>query len=77
MPAPKRGEIVRQIGDALRAKREALGHLISLEMVCVMLVACTRAGGFSPPMRHSLWRKQPRAGGQCHCRVRCPATVWR
>ncbi len=32
-PAPKRGEIVRQIGDALRAKRDALGHLISLEMV--------------------------------------------
>jgi aldehyde dehydrogenase family 7 protein A1 len=31
-PAPKRGEIVRQIGDALRAKREALGHLVSLEM---------------------------------------------
>ena len=32
MPAPKRGEIVRQIGDALRAKRDALGHLVSLEM---------------------------------------------
>lgn len=31
-PAPKRGEIVRQIGDALRAKRDALGHLVSLEM---------------------------------------------
>jgi aldehyde dehydrogenase family 7 member A1 len=32
MPAPKRGEIVRQIGDAMRVKREALGHLVSLEM---------------------------------------------
>ena len=32
LPAPKRGEIVRQIGDALRAKREALGALVSLEM---------------------------------------------
>lgn len=31
-PAPRRGEIVRQIGDALRAKREALGALVSLEM---------------------------------------------
>jgi len=31
-PAPARGEIVRKIGDALRAKREALGQLISLEM---------------------------------------------
>jgi acyl-CoA reductase-like NAD-dependent aldehyde dehydrogenase len=32
MPAPKRGEIVRQIGDALREKRDALGALVSLEM---------------------------------------------
>ena len=31
-PAPVRGEIVRQIGDAMRAKREALGALVSLEM---------------------------------------------
>lgn len=29
---PKRGEIVRQIGDELRQKREALGKLVSLEM---------------------------------------------
>lgn len=32
LSAPKRGEIVRQIGDALRDKREALGKLVSLEM---------------------------------------------
>jgi NAD-dependent aldehyde dehydrogenases len=31
-PAPKRGEIVRQIGDALRANKEALGKLVSYEM---------------------------------------------
>lgn len=31
-PAPKRGEIVRQIGDALRAKKEPLGRLVSYEM---------------------------------------------
>lgn len=31
-PAPKRGEIVRQIGDALREKVNDLGALISLEM---------------------------------------------
>jgi aldehyde dehydrogenase family 7 protein A1 len=31
-PAPKRGEIVRQIGEAVRAKKKALGSLISLEM---------------------------------------------
>jgi aldehyde dehydrogenase (NAD+) len=31
-PAPKRGEIVRQIGDALRANKQALGELVSYEM---------------------------------------------
>ena len=31
-PAPKRGEIVRQIGDALREKKEPLGKLVSYEM---------------------------------------------
>jgi aldehyde dehydrogenase (NAD+) len=31
-PAPKRGEVVRQIGEALRAKKEALGQLVSYEM---------------------------------------------
>jgi aldehyde dehydrogenase (NAD+) len=32
IPAPKRGEIVRQIGEALRAKKEDLGKLVSYEM---------------------------------------------
>lgn len=32
MPAPKRGEIVRQFGDKLREKKEALGTLVSYEM---------------------------------------------
>ncbi|MCL4142134.1 UNVERIFIED_CONTAM: hypothetical protein GTU68_038094 [Idotea baltica] len=31
-PAPKRGEIVRQIGDALRRHKEPLGKLVSYEM---------------------------------------------
>ncbi|HNJ57693.1 MAG TPA: aldehyde dehydrogenase family protein, partial [Chitinophagaceae bacterium] len=31
-PAPKRGEIVRQIGNALREKKEPLGKLVSYEM---------------------------------------------
>ena len=31
-PAPVRGEIVRQIGDALRAKKDALGALLTHEM---------------------------------------------
>jgi aldehyde dehydrogenase (NAD+) len=32
LPAPKRGEYVRLIGNALREKKEALGALIALEM---------------------------------------------
>ncbi len=32
LPAPKRGEIVRQLGDKLRAKKDALGALVSYEM---------------------------------------------
>ncbi len=32
VPAPRRGEIVRQVGEALRQKKEALGALVSLEM---------------------------------------------
>lgn len=32
MPAPQRGEIVRQFGEKLRAKKEALGKLVSYEM---------------------------------------------
>lgn len=31
-PAPKRGEIVRQIGEKLRDQKEALGYLVSYEM---------------------------------------------
>ena len=32
MPAPQRGEIVRQFGEKLRDKKEALGKLVSYEM---------------------------------------------
>ncbi|MFM7022950.1 MAG: aldehyde dehydrogenase family protein [Flavobacteriales bacterium] len=32
VPAPKRGEIVRQIGEALREHKQALGELVSYEM---------------------------------------------
>jgi aldehyde dehydrogenase (NAD+) len=31
-PAPKRGEVVRQVGEELRRKKEALGKLVSYEM---------------------------------------------
>jgi aldehyde dehydrogenase (NAD+) len=32
VPAPRRGEIVRQLGEELRAHKEPLGQLVSLEM---------------------------------------------
>ncbi|NIP42457.1 MAG: aldehyde dehydrogenase family protein [candidate division Zixibacteria bacterium] len=32
MPAPKRGEIVRQFGLALREKKDALGRMVTIEM---------------------------------------------
>ncbi len=32
VPAPKRGEVVRQLGNALRAHKEDLGALVTLEM---------------------------------------------
>lgn len=32
VPAPKRGEIIRQIGQALREQKDSLGSLVSLEM---------------------------------------------
>lgn len=32
VPAPKRGEVVRQIGNALREHKDALGSLVALEM---------------------------------------------
>ena len=32
IPAPQRGEIIRQVGEGLRAKKEALGALVTMEM---------------------------------------------
>ncbi len=32
VPAPKRGELVRKVGNAIREQKDALGRLISLEM---------------------------------------------
>ncbi len=32
VPAPKRGEIVRKLGNAMRDKKDALGRLVTLEM---------------------------------------------
>jgi len=38
-PAPKRGEIIRLIGESIRSKKEALGKLISLEMGKILMEA--------------------------------------
>ena len=39
LPAPRRGEVVRRIGEALRANLQDLGSLVSLEMgECVLLL---------------------------------------
>ena len=32
VPAPKRGEVVRELGNELRARKDALGAMVSLEM---------------------------------------------
>ncbi len=32
LPAPKRGELVRRLGERLRARKESLGRLVSIEM---------------------------------------------
>ena len=40
MPAPKRGEIVREIGIALREYKEPLGRLVTLEMGKIVKEGC-------------------------------------
>ena len=60
VPAPKRGEVVRNIGDKLRKYKEALGSLVSYEMgkslqeglgeVQEMIDICDFAVGQSPPI---------------------------
>lgn len=56
-PAPRRGELVRQLGEELRAEREVLGRLVTLEAgkilsegvgeVQEMIDICTFAAGLS------------------------------
>ncbi len=69
MPAPQRGEIVRQIGQKLRQYKEALGTLVSLEMgkiyqeglgeVQEMIDICDFAVGLSRQL-HGLTMKSER-----------------
>lgn len=71
MPAPKRGEIVRQFGNKLRAYKEDLGKLVSYEMgksyqeglgeVQEMIDICDFAVGLSRQL-HGLTIKSERPG---------------
>jgi len=71
MPAPKRGEIVRQVGDALRENKQALGQLVSYEMgkslqegygeVQEMIDICDLAVGLSRQL-HGLTMHSERPG---------------
>lgn len=57
VPAPKRGELVRLLGEELRSAKEALGHLVTIEAgkivseglgeVQEMIDICTYAAGLS------------------------------
>ena len=71
MPAPQRGEIVRQFGQKLREKKEALGKLVSYEMgkslqeglgeVQEMIDICDFAVGLSRQL-HGLTMHSERSG---------------
>ncbi len=70
-PAPKRGEVIRQIGDALRKNKESLGNLVSYEMgkslqegygeVQEMIDICDLAVGLSRQL-HGLTMHSERPG---------------
>ena len=70
-PAPKRGEVVRQIGEALRREKENLGRLVSYEMgkslqegygeVQEMIDICDFAVGLSSQL-HGLTMHSERPG---------------
>lgn len=71
MPAPQRGEVIRQFGDKLREKKEALGKLVSYEMgksyqeglgeVQEMIDICDFAVGLSRQL-HGLTMHSERSG---------------
>jgi aldehyde dehydrogenase (NAD+) len=74
-PAPQRGEIVRQFGDKLRKKKEALGKLVSYEMgksyqeglgeVQEMIDICDFAVGLSRQL-HGLTMHSERPGNRMY-----------
>lgn len=75
MPAPRRGEIVRQFGDKLRQNKEALGKLVSYEMgkslqegygeVQEMIDICDFAVGLSRQL-HGLTMHSERPGNRMY-----------
>ena len=80
-PAPKRGDIVRQFGEALRKYKEPLGKLVSYEMgkslqegwgeVQEMIDICDFAVGLS---RAVIWLNHAqRKAGPSHVRAMAPA----
>jgi aldehyde dehydrogenase family 7 protein A1 len=68
VPGPKRGEIVRQIGDAFREKLKPLGSLVSLEMgkslsegigeVQEFIDVCDFATGLSRSLNGQIWMSE-------------------
>jgi len=68
VPGPKRGEIVRQIGDAFREKLKPLGSLIALEMgkslsegvgeVQEYIDVCDYATGLSRSLNGQVWMSE-------------------
>lgn len=69
VPAPARGEIVRQIGEELRAKKEPLGKLIALEMgkIYVEVRLCKRVVSALV----ADFRVDFRLGNACRVSARC------
>ena len=53
VPGPRRGEIVRQIGDALRQKKTPLGKLVRL---CMSHLRSKLIASLPPPPLSSRWR---------------------
>ncbi|XWS26580.1 hypothetical protein CRYUN_Cryun26dG0042900 [Craigia yunnanensis] len=47
IPAPKRGEIVREIGEAFRTKLEYMGRLVSPEMGKILAEGTGEASSMS------------------------------
>ena len=58
IPAPRRGEIVREIADELRARKADLGALVTLEMGKIL---CRRPGRSAGDDRYRRFRRRPLA----------------